>query len=173
MDTRRPSQGVSPIIATLLLIAIAVAAGVIVYVFVSGTIGNLTAGGGGQQTAQQIELTAYAFSPLSGNPSSINGNASVTCPCIIASIKDAGGSSVSIDSIFFDGVKLTPSAATVITLSTGGNSNILLDEAGGSGTGVHYTGLPASVTGGSSNTLKIVSTTGGLFSYTVTAGSSQ
>jgi len=173
MDTQRPSLGVSPIIATLLLIAITVAAGVIVYVFVSGAIGNLTQGGGGQQTAQQIELTAYAFTPLSGSSLTVNGNTTVTCPCIIASIKDAGGSSVSIDSLFFDGVKLTPSAATVITLSTGGNANILLDDTGGSGAAVHYTGLPASITGGSSNTLKIVSTTGGLFSYTVTAGSSQ
>src|SRR5271155_3665435 len=116
MDTRKPSTGVSPIIATLLLIAITVAAGVIVYVFVSGAIGNLTQGGGGQQTAQQIELTAYAFTPLSGT-STINGNTTTTCPCIIVSIKDAGGSSVTIDSIFFDGQKLTPSSATPITIN--------------------------------------------------------
>lgn len=35
-------RGVSVIIATLLLIAIAVAAGIIVYVFVNGLAGNLT-----------------------------------------------------------------------------------------------------------------------------------
>ena len=41
MDYRTPPSGMSPIIATLLLIAITVAAGVIVYVFVSGTVGTL------------------------------------------------------------------------------------------------------------------------------------
>ena len=172
MDTRRPSFGVSPIIATLMLIAITVAAGVIAYVFVSGAEGSLTQGGGGQQTAQQIELTAYAFTPLSGAATTCNGNATVTVPCLTISIKDAGGSAVTIDSIFFDGQKLTSVPATPITLTTGGNANILLDGTGGSG-GIHFTGLPSGITGGSSNTLKIVSTTGGLFSYTVIAGSSQ
>jgi archaeal type IV pilus assembly protein PilA len=176
MDTRRPSFGVSPIIATLLLIAITVAAGVIVYVFVSGTVGNLTHGGG-QQTGEQIELTAYSFTPLGGSGLTCNGNATVTGPCLTISIKDAGGSSVTIDSIFFDGQKLTPNAAlttTPITLTTDGNAIVLIaNNVGASGTKGWYTGLPTGLTGGSSHTLKIVSATGGLFAYTVTAGSSQ
>jgi flagellin-like protein len=45
MTTRRRSA-VSPVIATLLLIAIAVAAAIIVYAFVTGLIGGLTGGGG-------------------------------------------------------------------------------------------------------------------------------
>ncbi len=40
-------KAVSPIIATLLLIAIAVAAGIIVYVYVNSLCGNVTGGGGG------------------------------------------------------------------------------------------------------------------------------
>jgi len=176
MDTRRPSFGVSPIIATLLLIAITVAAGVIVYVFVSGTVGNLTHGGG-QQTGEQIELTAYVFTPLSGTGLTCNGNTTVTGPCLAITFKDAGGSSVTIDSIFFDGSKLTPNAAlatTPITLNTDANSNVLLaNNVGVSGTKGWYTGLPTGLTGGSSHTLKIVTATGGLFSYTVIAESSQ
>jgi len=176
MDTRRPSFGVSPIIATLLLIAITVAAGVIVYVFVSGTVGGLTKGGG-QQTGEQIELTSFAFTPLGGTGLTCNGNGTVTGPCLTISLKDAGGSSVTIDSIFFDGVKLTPNSAlttTPITLNTEGNANVLIaNNVGLSGTKGWYTGLPTGLTGGSSHTLKIVSATGGLFSYTVTAGSSQ
>lgn len=176
MQMRRPSQGVSPIIATLLLIAITVAAGVIVYVFVSGTVGNLTQGGG-QQTGQQIELTSYSFTPLSGSGLTCDGNGTVTGPCLTISIKDAGGSAVTIDSIFFDGQKLTPNTAlstTPITLTTEGNAYILIaNDVGGSGTKGWYTGLPTGLTGGSSHTLKIVTATGGLFAYTITAGSSQ
>jgi flagellin-like protein len=44
MSGRR--SAVSPVIATLLLIAIAVAAAIIVYAFVTGLIGGLTGGGG-------------------------------------------------------------------------------------------------------------------------------
>ena len=179
MDNRRPSFGVSPIIATLLLIAITVAAGVIVYVFVSGTVGNLTQGGG-QQTGQQVELTAYAFTPLtSAGTITCNGNTTVTAPCLLISIKDSGGSSITIDSIFFDGVKLAPSSNLVtapITMSTDSDQTILLDHSGGSTAGSTqgwYTGIPTGLTGGSSHTLKIVTATGGLFSYTIIAGSSQ
>jgi flagellin-like protein len=42
MKTVRKLKAVSPVIATLLLIAIAVAAGIILYVFVSGITGTLT-----------------------------------------------------------------------------------------------------------------------------------
>jgi len=43
MKTVRKLKAVSPVIATLLLIAISVAAGIILYVFVSGFTGSLTA----------------------------------------------------------------------------------------------------------------------------------
>ncbi len=39
-------RGLSPIFATLILIAIAVIAGIVVYMFTSGTIASLTGGGG-------------------------------------------------------------------------------------------------------------------------------
>jgi archaeal type IV pilus assembly protein PilA len=176
MRPRKQSIGVSPIIATLLLIAITVAAGIIVYVFVSGTVGGLTQGGG-RQTGQQVELTAYSFTPLSGSGLTCNGNGTVTGPCLTISLKDSGGSAVTIDSIFFDGQKLTPNSAlttTPITLNTEGNSNVLIAQAvGGSGTKGWYAGLPTGLTGGSSHTLKIVTANGGLFSYTLIAGSSQ
>ncbi len=175
MDTRRPSLGVSPIIATLMLIAITVAAGIIVYVFVSG-LGNGLTQGGGQQTAEQIELTSYSFTPLSGT-GTCNGNTTMVAPCITISFKNAGGSAVTIDSIYFDGLPLTPNSVlttTPITLSTHSNGIVLLVGSGTftSGKG-GYTGLPSGLAGGSSHVLKFVTKTGGLFSYTITAGSSQ
>jgi flagellin-like protein len=55
MSSKRISirKAVSPVIATLLLIAIAVAAGIILYVFVSGFTGSLTQTSG-QQAAEQL-----------------------------------------------------------------------------------------------------------------------
>ncbi len=53
-------KAVSPIIATLLLIAIAVAAGIIVYVYVNSLAGGLTSGGG-QQVSEQLSLDAYNY----------------------------------------------------------------------------------------------------------------
>src|SRR5580700_6394035 len=133
MNPRKRSVGVSPIIATLLLIAITVSAGVIVYVFVSG-VGNGLTQGGGQQTAQQIELTAYAFTPLTGTSLTCDGNSTVTtAPCLIVSIKNVGGSSIALDSVLFDGVSLTPAgtlATTPITLSTNQDASFLLIGSG-------------------------------------------
>jgi flagellin-like protein len=176
MDPRKRSVAVSPIIATLLLIAITVSAGVIVYVFVSG-IGNGLTQGGGQQTAQQIELIAYAFTPLTGASSTCNGNTTVTAPCLVVSVKDVGGSSITIDSVLFDGVALTPAgtlATTPISLSTNQDGSFLIIGSG-TFTALHggYTGLPSGISGGSSHVLKIVTKTGGLFAYTITAGTSQ
>jgi archaeal type IV pilus assembly protein PilA len=175
MDTRKPSIGVSPIIATLLLVAITVAAGVIVYVFVSGYTGTLTQGGG-QQTAQQIELTAYAFTPLSGT-TTCNGNTTMTAPCMIISLKNTGGAAVTIGQVYFDGIALTPNSVlstTPITMSSQGNAVVLLVTSGSfTATKGGYTGMPASISGGSTHTLKIVTSSGALFSFTVTAGASQ
>ena len=176
MDPRKKSVGVSPIIATLLLIAITVSAGVIVYVFVGG-IGNGLTQGGGQQTAQQIELTAYAFTPLTGSSITCNGNTTITAPCLVVSIKDVGGGSIAIDSVLFDGIALTPAgtlATTPISLSTNQDASFLIVGSGTFTTGHGgYTGLPSGITGGSSHVLKFVTKTGGLFAYTITAGTSQ
>jgi len=52
------SRAISPIFATLILIAIAVIAGVVVYMFTSGTLATMTSGG----TAGQEKLTVQAAS---------------------------------------------------------------------------------------------------------------
>ena len=96
--TRR--RAVSPIIASLLLIAIAVAAGIIVYVYVNSLAGGLTGSGGGQET-QQIQLQAYKFTSISGTgPASTNW-------IVDAFLENTGSSSVTISSIYVDGTALT------------------------------------------------------------------
>ena len=56
-------KAISPIIATLLLILIAIAAGVVVYAYVIGFVGNSTTNSGGAQST--IQLTASCISTAS------------------------------------------------------------------------------------------------------------
>jgi flagellin-like protein len=61
---RKNSKAISPIFATLILIAIAVIAGVVVYMFTSGTLATMTSGG----TAGQEKVSVQA---ASGTTSSV------------------------------------------------------------------------------------------------------
>ena len=61
MGKRFTNRGISTIIAALLLIAIAIAAGVLLYVFSMGLIGSLQ-GSGGQQVKDQVIMEAYQWS---------------------------------------------------------------------------------------------------------------
>jgi flagellin-like protein len=53
---RRDIRGLSPIFAVLILIAIAVIGGIVVYLFTSGYLGSMT--GGGSQGAEKIAIEA-------------------------------------------------------------------------------------------------------------------
>jgi flagellin-like protein len=121
--TRR--RAVSPIIASLLLIAIAVAAGIIVYVYVNSLAGNLTGGGGNQET-QQLQLQAYAFNVVKA------GTTVGTGQVIDIDLQNVGSSSISISAIYVDG----------IALSEWGTS------AGGAGTYGQYFAVSNSATSG-------------------------
>jgi len=86
-------RAVSPIIASLLLIAIAVAAGIIVYVYVNSLAGGLTSGGGGQ-VSQQIQMQSYTFNTVKSGQ------------VIDVFLENTGGSSLSISSVYVDGTPL-------------------------------------------------------------------
>jgi len=115
---KRSLKGISPIFATLILIAIAVIAGVVVYAFTSGMLGNMTntAGVGQEKAAIQsaggtgTTVTAYAQYISGGSNIAING----------AIIKDAAGPEIQgtvTGSLTTDGalVKLTVTAASTLT----------------------------------------------------------
>src|SRR5579864_6195655 len=111
---RRP--GVSVIIATLLLIAIAVAASIIVYVFVNSLSGNLTQQGG-QQVADQVSMDAYTY-PSAG-----------TAPVVV--LRNVGSASITLSAIFFDGnlcqaSGVTCTSAAVLTTGAGQCSAVAL-----------------------------------------------
>jgi flagellin-like protein len=96
MKSFRSRRALSPIFATLILIAIAVIAGIVVYMFTSGTIAGLTGGGGAGQEKVAIQSVSYdstgpsvtALAQPTGGPiATINGMI----------IKDATGNVVDQD----------------------------------------------------------------------------
>jgi archaeal type IV pilus assembly protein PilA len=151
-------KAVSPIIATLLLIAIAVAAGIIVYVYVNSLSGGLTQSGG-QQMSDQLAMDAYNYGTIS------NG--------VTVTIRDTGSSSVSIDSIFFDGSL----AGTLGSASGTCSSPQTTSPYASCTTGQTLTftltaspGLVESATSGTTHIIKIVTGTGGTSVFSVVAG---
>ncbi len=161
----RKRQGIDPIIATLLLVAIAVAAGIIVYVFVTGLAGSLT-GSGGQQVTEQVSMDAYVYSPISGG--------------VAVYVRNTGTATITLDSsaMFFDGLVATDSAAVFpgtkcSALATPYQMSV--------GTVCYFSFTtsppPASnnanaATAGTSHSIKVVSKTGGTFVFNVIAGRS-
>jgi len=147
---------VSPIIATLLLIAIAVAAGIIVYVYVNSLAGGLTSGGG-QQVSEQLSLDAYNYGTIGSG--------------VTIAVRNSGSSSVTISSVFFDGAlaasfgSQSPAscAAGATATATGATCTFSLTTS---------PGTVETATSGTTHVVKIVSATGGTSVFSVTAGRS-
>lgn len=78
----KSKKAISPIFASLILIAIAVIAGIVVYMFTSGTIGSMTSGGTAAQEKAAVQgvgnfgtgtFDVYASYVSGGNDIEING----------------------------------------------------------------------------------------------------
>jgi flagellin-like protein len=149
MNRHFNNRAVSQIIAALLLIAIAVAAAILLYVFSIGLLGSLGSGGG-QQTKEQVIMEAYSFS----------GITSVTL-----TLRNVGPSAVNLATAdyFVNGIQETPT-------STCGSASTLLPQAS---CAVAIPTTTASLVSGASYPLKIVTPDGGVFSYSVIAGGSS
>ena len=102
-------KGVSPIIATLLLIVIAVAAAVVTYSFVMGFIGTST-----NPSGQQGQLTYDAYT------------LNATSDQLSVYIRNTGSKSLTLQNCYLNGVKttanptntLSPGSVTQVTLAT-------------------------------------------------------
>jgi hypothetical protein len=98
-------RGVSVVVATLLMIAITVSAGIIVYVFVGGLAGNLTRGGG-QSVNERLNIQSFNFQISPG-----------ICGCAQEVLEmyliNPGPAATTITSVYFDGALLTLSAPPV------------------------------------------------------------
>ena len=136
---RVSKKAVSPVIATLLMIAVAVAASVIVYVWSAGLLGTLM-GGGGAQVKEQVILEAYAWT-ASGD--------------LDLFLRNVGAADVKIVAIYVGG---TPNTGLAITMPV---------KSAGVATNLNGPWSP-----GTAYVVKLVTETGGVFSYTCIAGSS-
>ena len=136
---RVSKKAVSPVIATLLMIAVAVAASVIVYVWSAGLLGTLM-GGGGAQVKEQLIVEAYDWA----SPAALK-----------LYLRNVGASDVKIVAIYVGGTPTTglsiPIAVKSFALATPG------------------TGSP---TPGTAYVVKVVTETGGVFSFSCICGSS-
>ncbi len=143
--TRR--RAVSPIIASLLLIAIAVAAGIIVYVYVNSLAGGLTSGGG-SQVSSQLQMQAYSFQGLNGNGTGGSTNGVVA----VINMENTGGSSLTISAVYYNGVALNPWAITtgkysanfLVPTTAGQNCYAILTSSPVVQSVTHTTSAPAS-----------------------------
>jgi len=140
---RVSKKAVSPVIATLLMIAVAVAASVIVYVWSAGLLGTLM-GGGGAQVKEQLVIEAYDWT----NTASLK-----------LYLRNVGSTAVSIAAIYVGGTATTSNPVYPIAVAVKSPATPTLTGMG-------------SVTSGTAYTVKIVTETGGVFSYSCIAGAS-
>jgi flagellin-like protein len=136
-------KAVSPVIATLLMIAIAVAAAILVYVWSMGLVGTLQ-GTGGQQTREQLIMEAY------------DATSSTSWKLYI---RNVGPASISVTAVYVEGVPAAFSLNPTGPISPGKSANLTVT-------------VPASLTlaSGAAYTAKIVTSSGAVFSYSVIYG---
>jgi flagellin-like protein len=136
-------RAVSPVIATLLMIAIAVAASIIVYVWSIGLLGGLM-GSGGSQTKEQLIMEAYSW-PSPGTS-------------ITFTLRNVGSAPVTVAAIYLGGTSISTTTQPIAIGTSYAFSTL---------------SVTASLyTAGAAYTLKVVSATGGVFAFSVINGSS-
>jgi len=144
------NRAVSAVIATLLLIAIAVAAAIIVYVFSIGLLGGLQTSGG-QQVKQQVIMEAYNWG---------------TANSLVLTLRNVGPASVQFQDYFVNGVIATTLSGTcgysgaTSTLTVGSSCTETVTPPTTAAAGVAYV-------------IKVVSVDGAVFSYSAIAGSAS
>ena len=155
MGKRFTNRGISTIIAALLLIAIAIAAGVLLYVFSMGLVGSLQ-GSGGQQTKDQLIMEAYQWTGTYGS--------------LVLNLRNTGSTSINIGAATYY-VGGTAETGSCASFSTGSSAAALVP--GGTCVDTVTIGVPGSFSGGVAYVLKIGLPDGGIMSYSVIAGQSQ
>ena len=137
-------KGVSPVIAVLLMIAIAVAAAILVYVWSMGLIGTLTTGGG-SQTREQVIVDAYSWNQT--------GNT------ITLYARNVGSAEVILDAVYVGGNMASTNMGTTLPV-LGPVIQVDVTPGGTYTSGVAYT-------------MKVITKTGGVFTFSLICGASQ
>jgi flagellin-like protein len=134
-------KAVSPVIATLLMIAIAVAAAILVYVWSMGLVGTLQ-GTGGQQTREQLIMEAY--------------DATDTTTWKLH-LRNVGPTSITVSAVYIEGKPAASNATGSISPSQKVTLGVTLPSG-------------FTPTSGAAYTVKVVTASGAVFSYSVIAG---
>ena len=137
-------KGVSPVIAVLLMIAIAVAAAILVYVWSMGLIGTLTTGGG-SQTREQVIVDAYSWNATSN--------------VINLYMRNVGNSEVELDALYVGGDMASTDMCTTLPVQ-GPVILVTVTPTGTDTSGVAYTA-------------KCITKTGGVFTFSLINGGAQ
>ena len=135
MKSRRGSRGLSPIFATLILIAIAVIAGIVVYMFTSGTIAAMTGGGTAGQEKVAIQSASYGTGAVTILAQSTGGPLPPTTGLNIIVHTSSGAVAGSNAAVVADGDTwgggALVSISSTITLASGTYTASLITPAGG------------------------------------------
>lgn len=131
-------KALSPVIATLLMVAIAVAAAIITYVWSMGLLGGLM-GTGGSQTKEQLIVESYNW----------NGTQ------LSFVVRNVGSANVQVASVYLEG---NSQSAGTPTINVGATASLIVSSPSGT------------FTNGAAYVLKIVTSTGGTFSFSVVKG---
>jgi flagellin-like protein len=139
------NRAVSQVIAALLLIAIAVSAAILLYVFSMGLLGSLGSSGG-QQTKEQLILEAYNWSGVT----------------ISGSLRNVGLAAVNVGlaDVFVNGLSAGHPTGSCGGATLATQQSCAFNVPQPSGTYASGTAYP----------LKIITPTGGIFSYTIISG---
>ncbi len=150
MNRHFDNRAISQVIAALLLIAIAVAAAILVYVFSIGLLGSLQ-GGGGQQVKNQLIMEAYTW----------GGNLQLT-------VRNVGTANVVVSDVFVSGNKVQ---GAISGTSCGNPEGLVPVQASCT---LNISGLNSgSFTPGVAYTIKVVTADGAVFSYSAIDGQSS
>jgi flagellin-like protein len=148
MNRHFNNRAVSQVIAALLLLAIAVAAAILLYVFAIGLLGSLGSGGG-QQAKDEMIMESF------------NYPAGTT---LTLTLRDVGSTSLAIGTadFYINGAYSGQATGCTGTLTPGQSC-----------TGTVTYGGSSSLIAGASYPLKVVTPDGGVFSYTIVYGGSS
>jgi len=102
----RSRKAISPVIATLLLILVAVASGLVLYSYVMGYLGSMTKGGSSMQGVLSLD------------------SATATTSSITAYVRNVGSVSITINRAYIDGTNATSVTAASIAPGAVGQVNI-------------------------------------------------
>jgi len=164
---RKERKAVAPVIATLLMIAVAVAMSVIIFMWSQGFLSNTSNATGGQQGAQN----QAAQSPISVESATFVAWSSTASTTATIVIRDVGAVGVTIGTVTISGgsanTGLTQPITFTVPATGGGTVNVVAKTT----TGISaLTDVDAAIGKGNALTLTITFTTGTTTGYKLASG---